>query len=209
VNRRWPLLESEPVPVVRLRHVQQDDLVALPKNINVVFTRNQALPRLDLIASLGLNGIDMELGKSVSALGTPSNLAWTVGGVFEMPIPNRTARGRLEVSKLEIAQALVNLKRLEQTIYMETDNATGQVDTTHKRIEASQSVRVFAQRTLDAAQSRLAAGTATTFEVLQFQRDLAQAEANEIRALTDHMKAIADYARTTGTTLGRNAIRLV
>jgi outer membrane protein TolC len=61
---------------------------------------------------------------------------------------------------------------------------------------------------LEAAQARLASGTATTFEVLQFQRDFAQAEINEVRALTDHQKAIAEYARRTGRTLEENRILL-
>jgi outer membrane protein len=192
-----------------LRPDYREALLEIQKrDINLVFTRNQTLPRLDLVASLGLNGIDTSVGESIRAVGDPSNLAWSVGGVFSLPVPNRTARGELEISKLEIAQALVALKQLEQGIYVEVDNAAGQVETTRKRIEASRVARVFAERTLDAAQSRLASGTATTFEVLQFQRDLAQAEVNEILALTDHMKAIAAYARATGTTLDQNAILL-
>jgi outer membrane protein TolC len=123
-----------------------------------------------------------------------------------MPLPNRSARGELEINQLEIAQAIVALKRLEQSILLEADSAAGQIETTRKRIAASEAARIFAALTLEAAQSRLISGTTTTFEVLQFQRDLAQAEINEVRARTDHNKAIAEYARTTGTTLLFNRI---
>jgi outer membrane protein TolC len=112
------------------------------------------------------------------------------------------------VNELEIAQAIVALKRLEQNILLEADTAAGQIDTTRKRIEASRAARIFAEKTLEAGQARLASGTTTTFEVLQFQRDLAQAQINEIRAVTDHNKAIATYARLTGTTLLFNRIDL-
>jgi len=61
---------------------------------------------------------------------------------------------------------------------------------------------------LVAAQGRLASGTSTTFEVLQFQRDLATAEASEYRARADHIIAVARYARLTGSTLERNRIIL-
>ncbi len=178
------------------------------RNINVVFTRNQALPRLDLVGSLGLNGIETSIGESVSQLKVPSNVRASIGGVFAMPVPNREGRGAVEISKLEVARELVALKQLEQSIFVDADNAAGQIDTTRKRIDASRVARVFAQRTLEAAQARLTSGTATTFEVLQFQRDLATAEIAEVLALTDHQKAIAEYARQTGTTIERSSIVL-
>lgn len=178
------------------------------RNINVVFNHNQTFPQLDLVASLGVNGVDTSIGGSVAKLRGPSDIAATVGGVFSLPIPNRTARGNLEVSNLEVARQLVALKQLEQGIYVEVDNAAGQIATTRKLIDVSRAARIFAERTLEAAQARLASGTATTFEVLQFQRDLATAETNEVRALTAHQKAIAAYALATGTTLVRNRIKL-
>ncbi|MDD5198274.1 MAG: TolC family protein [Terrimicrobiaceae bacterium] len=192
-----------------LRPDYQQALLDIQKrNINVVFNRNQTLPQLDLVASLGLNGLDTSAGGSVSELTTPSNLAATAGAVFSLPVPNRTARGNLEVARLEVARQLVALKQLEQSITVEVDNAAGQIATTRKLIDSTKAGRFFAERTLEAAQARLAAGKATTFEVLQFQRDLATAETNEVLALTGYQKAIANYARVTGTTLERNRLRL-
>lgn len=180
------------------------------RQINVVFTRNQALPRLDLVGSLGLNGIDTSFLSSFerTAGAGNRNTAWDIGAIFSVPIPNNTGKGNLDVAKLESLRALVDLKRLEQSILVEADNAAGQIDTTRKRIEASRVAREFAQATLDAAQARLSSGTTTTFEVLQFQRDFATAEVNELRARADFIKAVANYARLTGTTLDRNRIFL-
>jgi len=180
------------------------------RQINVVYARNQALPRLDLVASFGVNGIDTSLADSIQRVSgqANNNLAWTMGVVGSLPIPNREARGLLEAGKLETARALVELKRLEQAILVEADNAAGQIDTTQKRIEATRAAREFAQMTLEAAQARLASGTTTTFEVLQFQRDLAAAEISELRARADHIRAIAAYARATGLTLDRNRIAI-
>ena len=180
------------------------------RQITVVFTRNQALPRLDLVTSLGINGIDTNLAGSFTRVtgNANHNLAWNAGAIFSVPIPNRTGMGNLEVSKYEALRALVDLKRLEQAILVEIDNAAGQIDTTRKRIEAARVAREFAAETLEAGQARLASGTTTTFEVLQFQRDLANAEAAEFRARADHIIALARYARLTGTTLERNRIIL-
>lgn len=178
------------------------------RQINVVFTRNQALPQLDLTASFGVNGIDSSFASSFERVtgNANNNFAWNAGALFSVPIPNRTATGNLDAARLETAQALVGLKRIEQSILVEADNAAGHIETTRKRIEASKLARDFAARTLDAAQTRLASGTTTTFEVLQFQRDLATAEVNELRARADFIIALAEYARLTGSTLERNHI---
>ena len=180
------------------------------RQITTVFTRNQALPRLDLVASFGVNGIDTDLANSFERVTgqANNNTAWNAGAIFSVPIPNNTGLGNLEASKLEALRSLVELKRLEQAILVEADNAAGQIDTTRKRIEASRVAREFAQQTLEAAQTRLSSGTTTTFEVLQFQRDLATAEVNEYRAKADFIRAVAFYARLIGATLERNRIIL-
>lgn len=193
----------------QLRPDYRQALLDLQKRqINVVFRRNQALPRLDLVASFGINGIDSSLADSLQrATGQANNnLAWTTGIVGSLPIPNREALGQLEASKFEIARELVNLKRLEQGILVEVDNAAGQIETTQKRIIATQAAQNFAEKTLEAAQVRLANGTSTTFEVLQFQRDLAAAEISVFRARADHIRSIANYFRLTGLTLEKNGI---
>jgi outer membrane protein TolC len=202
-------LEADLERAFEIRPDYRQALLDLQKrNINVVFSRNETLPRLDLVGSLGLNGIETEIGESVSQLSVPSNLAGSIGALFSLPVPNREATGQFQVTKLEVARAQVELKQLEQGIFVEADNAAGQIETTRKRIETTRVARIFSERTLETAQARLDSGTATTFEVLQFQRDLAEAEVSEMRALTDHQKAIAEYAQTVGTTLEANWISL-
>jgi outer membrane protein len=178
------------------------------REINVVFTRNAALPQLDLVASLGSNGIDNDLSDSINRAVETNALSWSVGGIFSVPIPNNTGRGNLEAAKLEAARQIVELKRLEQSILVEADNAAGQVETASKRIAAAQQARRLAAETLAAAEIRLRAGAATTFEVLQFQRDLATAAISEIRAMADYNIAVARYQQATGTTLARHGITL-
>jgi len=195
----------------QLRPDYRQALLDLQKRqINVVFTRNQSLPRLDLLASFGINGIDSTFGKSLERTTGDDdyNLSWTAGVIGSLPIPNRDARGQQEAAKLEIAKALVDLKRLEQFILVEADNAAGRIETTRKLIQTTGPARDFAQKTLDAAQIRLANGTTTTFEVLQFQRELATAEISEVRARADHIRAIAAYARATGLTLQKHHIAI-
>jgi len=210
IGRQWKIdARTDIRTALELRPDFRQALLDLQKNrINVVFTRNSVLPRLDLNASFGVNGVERDLTGSLENLQEGTNNFWTAGASFEMPVPNREARGDRDQAELTVAQALVDLKRLEQSIIVGVDNAGGQVETTAKRIEAATAARRFAQQTLAAGEVRLSSGTATTFEVLQFQRDFAEAEIAQIRAVTDHNKAVAEYARETGTTLQRVGVTI-
>jgi outer membrane protein TolC len=171
------------------------------RNIQLAFTKNQALPRFDLTGSLNLLGFDNDIGTAFSRAGRRDETQWTAGAIFSVPIPNRDGRGSVLAARLSSAQALVILDRLEQQIVVDVDNASGQILTGKERIASTGEARKLAQESLDAGEERLRAGTGTTFEVLELQSKLAEAEVAELRAHADYNKAIGEYRRQTGTAL--------
>ena len=190
----------------------QQALIALQtRHINVVTARNGALPRLDLVGSLNLLGLDSNnIADSLrffdSNTRNPQN--WSVGALLSIPIGNRTAKGKLKAARLLDAQALVTLKQLEQTIIVDVANAAGEVDTAHQRIDSTNEALRLAKESLSAGEKRHTAGSATTFEVLQLQKSMTEAAAAVIRAESDYRKALSEYDRQTGATLRRNAINV-
>jgi len=171
------------------------------RRITVALRKDQALPRFDLQGSLRLLGFDNDFGTSVSRIPKRDETAWTVGAIFSVPIPNREGRGAVVAARLSSAQALVNLQRLEQQIVVDVDNASGQIVTSRQRIASTAVARQLAAESLQAGQERLRAGTGTTFEALELQRKLAEAEFAELRARADYNKAVSEYHRQTGTSL--------
>lgn len=171
------------------------------RRITIAFRKDQALPRFDLQASLSLLGFDNDFGTSFDRVPRRDQTAWTIGAIFSVPIPNREGRGAVVAAQLSAAQALVNLQRLEQQIVVDVDNASGQIITAHQRIESTHVAAQLAAESHEAAQGRLRADTGTTFEVLELQRRLAEAEFSEVRARADYNKAVSEYHRQTGTTL--------
>jgi len=188
----------------------QEALVALQtRHINIVTARNGALPRLDLIGSLNLMGLDSnDIADSLRFFGNGAREpeSWSVGALYSMPLGNRTAKGKLRAAKLLDAQALITLKQLEQSLIVNVANAAGEIETARKRIDSTQEARRLAQKSLDAGEKRHAAGSATTFEVLQLQKSMTEADSSLIRAEADYRKALSEYDRQTGATLQRNLI---
>ncbi len=180
---------------------QQSLLELQRQKILVAFTKNQALPRVDLSASLSYLGMDDDWGTSANRIGRKDSTEWTTGMIFSIPIPNREGRANAAAAKLAAAQSLVNLQRLEQQIVVDVDNASGLIVTARQRIASSSQARVLAKESLHAGEERLRAGTGTTFEVLELQKKLAETEAAELRSRADYNRAVGDFYRQTGTTL--------
>jgi outer membrane protein len=178
------------------------------KNITVVVTKNDTLPQLDLVASLRYLGLDDEFGTSFQRLASGDRSAWNVGATFSIPIGNHQARGRYSAAKLEVMKALVQLQQLEQEIIVLVDNAAGAVVTAREQMDASREALRLARESLAAGETRLIAGTGTTFEVLELQKKLAEVEITEILARAAFNTAIARYHLETGTTLRVHGVKV-
>ncbi len=78
----------------------------------------------------------------------------------------------------------------------------------YERVTARRESRLYSEAALDAERKKLENGKSTSFVVLQLQKDLTAARSAEIGALADYNKALADLARSEGSTLERRAINL-
>jgi outer membrane protein TolC len=93
-------------------------------------------------------------------------------------------------------------------VLQEVDIAVKEVVSRYQTIESRRQARIFAEEALDAEQKKLENGKSTSFNVLQFQRDLTTASSDEIKALSDYNKALHQFYFREGTTLERNKITL-
>jgi outer membrane protein TolC len=188
------------------------------KNILVKYNKNQTYPTLDLFGSLGLNGISGETSGSSSFKGeyddTLSELAstdfynWQVGIKMSYPIGNRSARSRLAASKLEVAQALLDIKDLEKQITVEVREAVRQIKTDIKRVQATRVARKLAEEKLSAEEKKFEVGLSTSFNILEFQEDLAEEQSKELKAIIDYNKSNIRLRQVIATTLETHHIQM-
>ncbi len=178
------------------------------KTLEVSFERNQLLPTVDLKGGFGLNGLDDSFDDSISDFGTGDFFSWEVGVAFDYPFGNRVAKSRLTQRRLEVNQAQTSLDNLEQQIFLEVREAVRRVETDQKRVSATRAARVLSERKLDAEEKKLEVGLSTSFNVLEFQEDLAESQSNETRAITDYNQSLVNLDRTVGLTLEQHQIQL-
>ena len=188
--------------------------------------KNQTLPALDLTASYSLRGLGgtqftrSGLGGAVTtvipggylqSLQNVMNLdapTWNVALNMSFPLGTSSADASLARARLQERQTEAQIKSLELQVATEVTNIVLTLRSNRERVEASTAARELAQQRLDAAQSKFEVGLATNFEVVQAQRDLADAQNTALRALLDYTKSLVDLERVqvTGSGGGITAI---
>jgi outer membrane protein TolC len=133
---------------------------------------------------------------------------WTTGLTLRVPVGNRDARGRYIGARLAREQAEIELKLLEQNATVEVRRAVRQIETDIKRVRAARVNSRLQKEKLEAEQKKFENGISTSFNVLEFQEDLAQARSRENLALVDYNKSRAELQRVLGTLPEHGAIAL-
>lgn len=196
--------------------------------INERYFRGQTKPQIDLVASYsaqGLSGTETPaainpntglsrvpqnlVGGYFTSLGNLAGLdypTYRVGVAVSLPWGNTTAKANLGRTLVE-GTRLGNLRaQAEQVIEAEVRNALQALRSAEARLASASASRAAAEQLLSSEQRQFAAGTTTTFLVLQRQTDLLAARSRELQAQTDLNRAISEFQRATGTTLSANNV---
>jgi len=176
--------------------------------IQLKYNRNQLLPELDLTGSYGYNGSGRVFENAVDQTGEGNAPFYTYGAKITVPLGNIGPRNQYKVTKATLQQYELQFKQLEQNILVEIDNAVKTAQSDYQGVEARKQARIYAEAALDAEQKTYAVGKATTFEVLTYQNNLTAARLNEIQALDNYNKDLANLASQEGSTLEHFNINL-
>jgi outer membrane protein TolC len=194
-------LEKRRDYLAALKAAEQDDL-------DILFTRNQLLPQLDLSASYTVNGLSNSLERSYRRASKADGEEWFIGLTLEFPWGSRSERARIEQASLAKARSLLQIKNLEQSIIAAIDNSTNQRRLNAEKVTTAKVAREAAEENLRAEEEKLRAGASTTYTLLQLQRDLANARTRELRALADYNRSVVQLLQSQGILLETNGIRV-
>jgi len=175
-------------------------------DINIRYARDQKLPAVDLTARYATTGIagvlqprdgspsvDRPFFDAVRDVLTNDFKTWSVGVQVSYPLGTSNADAALAQARLQKQQDQTTLANIEMAIATEVRQAGRDVNTNLRRIEATRRARELAEQRLTADNKRFSVGLATTFEVLQSQRDLSRAKQNELRAKIDYNRSLVDF----------------
>lgn len=208
---------------VKTALTQRTDVVAARKNlevndVNIRSFQNQSLP--DVTASVNYNaratgGLQVTRARDpltglptgaitssaersyFSTLGntlTGDFPGWSLQVDIAYPIGQSTQEAQLARARLQNTQAERQIQSLELQVSTQVREYGRQVQTNAKRVDATRSSRVLAERRLEAEEKKYQAGMTSSFFVLQAQRDLNVARNSELLALVEYAKSVVNYS---------------
>jgi outer membrane protein TolC len=214
--------------------VAQSDLQIQNARITATGSRSALLPSLDLVASARSNALFGQVNPVPPASTGGANLVrqpdpaflgglgtglsqifsgrfpdYSVALQLNIPLMNRAARADYTRDQLAIRQQELRLRQLEKQVSVEVVNALIAVEQSRAAYEAAHEAREFQAQSLEAEREKFAVGVSTNFVVIQYQRDLVQAQSTEITALADYANARAALDRATGRLLEKYGISVV
>jgi outer membrane protein TolC len=198
-------------------------------------SRNELLPQLNLVVSAtnnafagSLNSLpDLSSLTSISGEARPFDPAliggtgtlleqlfrrnypnYGVGFSLTIPLRNRVAQADAARDLLQLRQSEARLKQNINQVRVEVENARLAVLRARASYAAASETRSLQEDALQAEQERLSVGQSTTFNVIQFERDLEQAKSTQVIAAGVYVKAKAALDRVMGRILRMNGVKL-
>jgi outer membrane protein len=228
-----PGKESVPTLAVLVEEAQRDrpDFALAQSQIentklSLKGSRNALLPELNLFASFQNNGLAgrlNSLGQTITApdpalLGGFGDVLtqvfnrdfpdYVVGIQFTIPLQNRIAQADAARDLLQFRQSEVRLQQLASQIRLEVGNAWIALERARVSYEAAAETRKLQEKALAIEKEKFDVGASITYNLIQHERDLAQARSAAVTAQGVYAKAKAALDRAVGSTLLNNHIVL-
>jgi len=222
--------EPEPAPLpdlVRQAVETRPDLAQARLQIENARTaaegsENALLPALDVVVSARSNALAGEVNPLVIAgaaahvpdprfvgdfhdalaqIGRRTFPDYGIAVQMSIPLRRRAASADLARDRIAIRQQELRLEVLHKQVAVEIQNAVIALTQARATLESAAREREFQERALAAEEERLGVGVSTTYLVIQYQRDLTQAQSAEAAARAGYSIARAALDRATGALL--------
>jgi outer membrane protein TolC len=202
---------------VRNALTQRTDLLRSQQQIQnnetaVALAKNTTLPDLRLQAGYLTNGLGgtellrtggfpgtvvgqqfVPYGDVLRQIFTAAYPTWTVGFSVSYPLGRSADQAAYARTTLERDQSIARLRSSEFKVVRDVRQAAMQLEQNRQRIDTTRVGRELSEQRLDAEQRRFEVGMSTNFNVIQAQRDLAEARNGELRAQLDYQQALINF----------------
>jgi outer membrane protein TolC len=190
--------------------------------IGLAGARSLTRPEVDLVGIMQNNGLAGAAtpfapgsysgvggyGTTLDQIFTRKYPTYGIGVQVTLPIHNRVAEADLARDELNVKQAQIRLRQLQNQARLEVEDALIAMRRARASYDAAAQARKLQQESLEAEQAKFEVGASTAFFVIQYESLLAQAKSTEVAALSSYVKARAALQRATGSILDENHISL-
>jgi outer membrane protein len=131
---------------------------------------------------------------------------YSVGFNLNVPLRNSAARADMVKNELDYRQAEIQQKQQQNTIRLNVVNARIALEQAREAYNSAQKARQLQEQNFSGEQRKYQLGTSTFLNVVLVQRDVVTAQANEIAALNQYIKAKTNMDIVMGRILEANHV---
>lgn len=191
--------ESMKVALASRNDYQSLLIEAQAKDVEISIAKDQKWPALDLFTSLRANSVDPSYGTALGQTFSFKNPEWNIGLNVTHSIDNRFAKSNLDRRKLEKAQLLIDIKKLENNIFLEIDESMRELDLQRQERINFRQVADLQGRRLDIEEKNFLVGRSSSDIIVRFQNDYLDAEKAHLDSELREKLAWLDLKRATST----------
>ena len=179
------------------------------ERMNLLVAKNNNQYTLGSYASLGSDVTsDHSFGKSLRDALTFKELSFNVGLSFTFPFNKKVLENYYQLELLSYRRQKNYLGELKGDIRIAVENAVRDVQFSLKQVGLAKRARELARQKLDLEEEKMRVGRSSNFQVISYQRDLTNAQNEELRRIAGYLKALGRLEQTMGTTLEKWGIEV-
>jgi len=171
------------------------------EGLQLAYAKNQRLPRLDLVATYGINGLEYAASRALAVSHMKDYPSWTLGLQLTFPLENRQAKADFAAASLRQKDALLALKALEVGIANDVDTSLKLRQSALERWGWWQASAAREARHVAVEREKFRAGRSDIREVLLREERLINAQLAAIEQQASVVKAEALLQASQGVLL--------
>lgn len=177
--------------------------------MNLLVARNNNQYTLGSSASVGSDVTsDHSMGKAFRDALAFKELSWNVGLSFVVPFNKQVLENNYQLYLISYRQQKIYMDELKDDIRIAVENAVRNVQFSLKQVGLARRAKQLAQKKLNLEEEKMKVGRSSNFQVISYQRDLTNAQNEELRRIAGYLKALGVLQQTMGTTLEKWGIEV-
>lgn len=179
------------------------------EEMNLIVAKNNNRYQLGSYGGISSNSTSIEaLQTTIEEAFRFKTLTWNIGLSFTFPFNQEVLKNGVILQQLSRDRQVLYLAELEDDIRIVVESAVRNVLYSLNQVKMAQRAKSLSEKKLILEEEKMKVGRSTNFQVISYQRDLTNAQNQELRNIAAYLKALGALEQTIGTTLQKWKIEL-
>ncbi|MDD4294148.1 MAG: TolC family protein [Candidatus Omnitrophica bacterium] len=179
--------------------VAKEDVIK--QGIILSMKKNSLWPEINLEASFSKNGLDEHFNDSYKDITSDDRYSYYAGVTVKVPLFDRKARAEKKQAQYSKAKALVNLKYVERSIYVEINDQVRKCNVLAQQIGCLENAVKLQEKKVNEQMRIFKRGRSDSDTVIRFQNEFLDAELELTNMKKEYCFAVIELKRLEGILL--------